>query len=104
MNPEPTRARLEQLMARLATAYVGALGPMERALVSGLIRSRGWDLHHLASGNGPLAPLSEGTLTVLVMAFADELAGVVDPGMVTPYDYTERELDAAMQQLKEALG
>lgn len=96
----PSRARLEQLLARLATGYVASLKPMERTLALGIIRARGWDLERLASGSGPLAPVSDRALRVLARAFCDELMVAAD-GLG---GYTEADLDAAMAELKGALA
>lgn len=97
----PTRARLEQLLSRLARSYVESLGPMERAMVASLTRARGWDFDHLASGRGPLAPVSDWALEVLVGVFADELHAVLDE---PPMHLRPASRDAALAELKDALA
>lgn len=100
----PARTRLELLLARLSRAYIESLAPMERTLVRGLIQARGWDLDRLASGRGPLAPVSDRSLATLVAAFSDELNMALAPGWASPHEYTEDQLDAAMVELKAALS
>lgn len=99
-EPSPTRARLEQLMGRLAQAYVDSLSPMERTLAAGIIRARGWDLQRLASGSGPLATVSDWALTVLVRAFTDELMAASE-GLG---GYSPADLDAALGELRGAMA
>lgn len=79
MERTPTRARLEQLLARLTRAWIEGLAPMERTLVSGLIRARGWDLEALASGRGPLATVSDWALGVLILDWHAELGAIPLP-------------------------
>lgn len=105
-HPHPTRAALEQLLSQLARGYVESLEPMGRVMVQSLSRARGWDLDHLASGRGPLAPVSDQALVVLVSAFADELNATLSAHALADgfSRYSEPELDAAMRELKAALA
>jgi hypothetical protein len=103
-SSDATRPRLERLLGRLATAYLESLAPMERAIALALVRSRAWDLEHLASGRGPLAGVDDRSLGILVAAFAEELLAVVGQPGAWAAEYSAADLDAAMGELKAALG
>lgn len=105
--PSPNqRERIEQLLARLARGYVEGLRPMERGMVQALIRARGWDLDHLATGRGPLAPVTDYGLAVLVRVFAEELNAVDAEGLRDTWDGPPppRLVDAALDELRRAMG
>lgn len=111
MQPTPApvsseaRRSLEQLLSRLANSYVESLAPMERTLVRGLIRGRGWDLDRLASGRGPLAPVSDFGLAVLVRVFAEELNALdAQAGLPWRESPPPAVVDAALAELKGALS
>lgn len=106
-TPSPTlRPQLEALLGRLARGYVQSLRPMERVMVESLSRARGWDLDHLASGRGPLSPVSDFGLAVLVRVFAEELNAVDLAGLAGAYPAAPPPalVDAALGELREAMG
>lgn len=97
----PTRSHLEQLLGDLARTYVASLSPMERTLVLGLTRARGWDLDRLASGSGPLATVSDWSLSILVLDWHAELGKVP---VVEDAQLTDANRAAAYAELKGAMA